>query len=91
MSFFSKMANPGAKMSNALVPKPRGGVIGPPRMKMPEIGGDPQLRSGHGMMRSSLSPKLKPLPTFPTQPSSADGSLLQSLSPSSGLSGIRRR
>jgi hypothetical protein len=90
MSFFEKMANPGAKMSNALVPKPRGGVIGPPKMKMPEEAGDPQLRAGVGMMRSSLSPRLKPLPSAPTQPGKADNSLLESTSGPSALHGIRR-
>jgi hypothetical protein len=90
MSFFEGMTNPGAKMSNAFVPKPAGGVIGPPKMKMPEIGGDSQLRAGIGMMRSSLSPKLKPLPSAPTQPVKADNSLLETTSGPSALHGIRR-
>ena len=90
MSFFEPMSNPGAKMSNALVPKPRGGVIGPPKMKMPETGGAPQLRAGVGMMRSSLGPRLKPLPKTPFQPVKADNSLMETQSGTSALHGVRR-
>jgi len=88
---FEQMAQPGAPMKNSMTPKPRGPVIGPPKVKMPSTNtvGQPQVRASSDMFRSSLGPKLKPLPTNPMQPTQGHTSLLQSSGGKNGFDGLR--
>lgn len=52
--------------SNANMPRPtKAGNIGPPKLQMPQSGGDPQSRMHSGLRKSSLGASLKPLPSFP--------------------------
>lgn len=54
-------------LSNMNMPRPtKAGNIGPPRLQMPQSGGDTQERMNKmNMAKSSLGPKLKPLPKNP--------------------------
>lgn len=72
------------------MPRPtKSGVIGPPKVKMQNAGGDAKTRMSNSMPRTGLGRPKSPLPKFPfnsmagTQPS-----LLQSRSPM-GLEGIK--
>jgi hypothetical protein len=85
-----QIRDPLKKMTNALVPKPQGSEIGSPKFKMPENGGDPHPRAGQGMMSSHLGASTKPMPSFPQQPLSPEGGIQQSLSPKSGLAGVKK-
>jgi hypothetical protein len=86
----TQIRDPLKKMTNALMPKPEGSEISSPTFKMPEKAGDPMPRAGQGMMSSHLGSSLKPMPGFPQQPMATEGGLQQSLSPKSGLHGVRR-
>ena len=53
-------------MKNSNMPRPaKGGVIGPPKLQMPDSGGGEMPRMNSDMQKSSLGPKLKPLPRNP--------------------------
>lgn len=54
-------------LKNSNMPRPTGaGNIGPPKLHMPDSGGMGQARmNGPDMLKSSLGPKLKPLPKNP--------------------------
>lgn len=73
---------------NSMLPRPTGsGVFGPPKVQMPKEGGDQMPRMSDSMPKSSLGPKLSPLPANPTMPTNPT-SLLHS---QSGFGGIRKR
>lgn len=74
---------------SSLLPRPtKQGVIGPPKVKMPKLGGEGQSRMSEFMPKASLGVGLKGLPQFPTQPTEPT-SLFHSKSPKSGLDAIR--
>jgi len=85
--------------SNFNMPRPTGaGNIGPPRVHMPDSGGQsmPRIGTPNGMARSSLGPKLKPFPQTPMHSMSGTAnSLIQSQSKHGnttsgvGLDGLR--
>lgn len=74
----------------ALMPRPtKSGVIGPPKIKMQNKGGQHPTRMSAHMPKSSLGRNLKPLPQNPFQSMhGTQPSLLQSRSPI-GLEGIK--
>jgi hypothetical protein len=52
--------------SNFNMPRPtKAGNIGPPRLQMPQSGGDLMPRKQTDMQKSSLGASLKPLPKYP--------------------------
>jgi hypothetical protein len=71
----------------SMLPKPTSsGVIGPPKVKMPKVGGDSMPHMSSQMPKSSLSPKLSTLPQFPTMPTQPT-SLFHS---KGGFGGVRK-
>ena len=77
--------------AKSALPQPtKSGVIGPPKVKMPTVGGELMQRMSSSMPKASLGRNLKPLPKHPFHSMHGTApSLLQTKSPS-GLDGISK-
>lgn len=82
-NFLHQLEQPGAKMSNSLMPRPSrtGSVIGPPKIKMPQRAGQSMPKMSQSMPKASLGRKTGSLPHHPSLNVGGTASLLQTKSP----------
>lgn len=80
--FMDKMLQPGAPMRNSSLPRPTSkGVIGPPKIKMPDKAGQSMPQMSSAMPKASLGRKSGLLPKAPNLNVGGTASLLHSKSP----------